>query len=330
MSGLVKSTVLGAVLLTGTALAAQAQSVSASPPAGGAAASPARTKIGLVNMAKVLKRYEKGNQVVQQLQDLRNGYVAQVNKKRAEIADAQKQMEKLTLPAEKEKLEAYIPQLTREIQDIDKKAQKELGTLSNDTLVQVYKEIKSVIVNLVVNALDSMEEGGTLAISLGMRDGMAELVFQDTGCGMTGEVLENIFEPFYTRSRTGKGTGLEWLASVIRTLALSADESQVATGSEDETVRIWNTRTGTLLSCLRGHENTITSLAFAPDGQRVASGSKDATLRIWAVSAGRLLACCRGHLGAVLSVAFAPDGQRVASGSWDGTVRIWDSSTGRE
>jgi two-component system NtrC family sensor kinase len=70
------------------------------------------------------------------------------------------------------------------------------------------QEIKSVIVNLVVNALDSMEEGGTLAIHLGMRDGMAELVFEDTGCGMTSEVLDNIFEPFYTRSRTGKGTGL--------------------------------------------------------------------------------------------------------------------------
>jgi len=69
-------------------------------------------------------------------------------------------------------------------------------------------EIKSVIVNLVVNALDSMDDGGTLSITLGLRDGMAELVFQDTGCGMTGEMLENIFEPFYTRSRTGKGTGL--------------------------------------------------------------------------------------------------------------------------
>ena len=37
---------------------------------------------------------------------------------------------------------------------------------------------------------------------------MAELRFTDTGCGMTPEVLENIFEPFFTRSRTGKGTGL--------------------------------------------------------------------------------------------------------------------------
>jgi signal transduction histidine kinase len=37
---------------------------------------------------------------------------------------------------------------------------------------------------------------------------MVELRFTDTGCGMTAEVLENIFEPFFTRSRTGKGTGL--------------------------------------------------------------------------------------------------------------------------
>jgi two-component system NtrC family sensor kinase len=70
------------------------------------------------------------------------------------------------------------------------------------------QEIKSVVLNLVVNALDSMDEGGTLTITQRNKDGMAELVFQDTGCGMTPEVLENIFEPFFTRSRTGKGTGL--------------------------------------------------------------------------------------------------------------------------
>jgi signal transduction histidine kinase len=70
------------------------------------------------------------------------------------------------------------------------------------------EEIKSVVLNLVVNALDSMDEGGRLTIRLSQRADMAELQFTDTGCGMTAEVLENIFEPFYTRSRTGKGTGL--------------------------------------------------------------------------------------------------------------------------
>jgi signal transduction histidine kinase len=70
------------------------------------------------------------------------------------------------------------------------------------------QEIKSVILNLVVNALDSMDDGGTLTITLCERGRMAEIEFTDTGCGMSAEVLENIFEPFFTRSRTGKGTGL--------------------------------------------------------------------------------------------------------------------------
>jgi two-component system NtrC family sensor kinase len=69
-------------------------------------------------------------------------------------------------------------------------------------------DVKSVVLNLIVNALESMEDGGTLAITLRPQGEFAEIVFRDTGCGMTAEVLENIFEPFYTRRRTGNGTGL--------------------------------------------------------------------------------------------------------------------------
>ncbi len=70
------------------------------------------------------------------------------------------------------------------------------------------EEIKSVVLNLVVNALESMGEGGHLVIRLAQQGDRAELRFTDNGCGMTQDVLENIFEPFFTRSRTGKGTGL--------------------------------------------------------------------------------------------------------------------------
>ncbi|MFM8274107.1 MAG: ATP-binding protein [Gemmata sp.] len=70
------------------------------------------------------------------------------------------------------------------------------------------QDLKSVILNLVVNALDSMEDGGQLDIRLGTTPEYAEMTFTDSGCGMAPEVLQNIFEPFYTKSRTGKGTGL--------------------------------------------------------------------------------------------------------------------------
>jgi signal transduction histidine kinase len=70
------------------------------------------------------------------------------------------------------------------------------------------QEIKQVVLNLAVNALDSMDPGGTLRVEARYRDGMAELVFDDDGCGMSPGVLENIFEPFFTRKRGGKGTGL--------------------------------------------------------------------------------------------------------------------------
>jgi two-component system, NtrC family, sensor kinase len=70
------------------------------------------------------------------------------------------------------------------------------------------EDIKSVVLNLVVNALESMDEGGVLTITLKGVGPAAEMMFTDTGCGMSPDVVENIFEPFYTRSRTGKGTGL--------------------------------------------------------------------------------------------------------------------------
>jgi signal transduction histidine kinase len=70
------------------------------------------------------------------------------------------------------------------------------------------QEIKQVFLNLVVNALENMDEGGTLFITHQLQGGVIEIVFRDTGCGMTPDVLENIFEPFFTKSRTGKGTGL--------------------------------------------------------------------------------------------------------------------------
>jgi len=70
------------------------------------------------------------------------------------------------------------------------------------------QEIKQVVLNLIVNALESMVASGMLKIDVRYNQGMAEMVFTDNGCGMTPDLLENIFEPFFTKRRDGKGTGL--------------------------------------------------------------------------------------------------------------------------
>ncbi len=70
------------------------------------------------------------------------------------------------------------------------------------------QEIKQVVLNLLTNALDSIDEAGTVHIRLDRRAAFAEFAVSDNGCGMTPEVLEHVFEPFFTRRRTGQGTGL--------------------------------------------------------------------------------------------------------------------------
>jgi len=73
-------------------------------------------------------------------------------------------------------------------------------------------EIKQVVLNLLTNALDSLDDRGDdegcVKIALRRREAMAELTVTDNGGGIAPEVLENVFEPFFTRRKAGQGTGL--------------------------------------------------------------------------------------------------------------------------
>jgi signal transduction histidine kinase len=70
------------------------------------------------------------------------------------------------------------------------------------------QEIKQVVLNLITNGLDSVEPGGTVTISVVQRGAEAQIVVEDNGCGMTEDVVQHLFEPFFTRRRGGQGTGL--------------------------------------------------------------------------------------------------------------------------
>ncbi len=69
-------------------------------------------------------------------------------------------------------------------------------------------EFKQVVLNLLTNALDASQDGGIVHVSLTANQDTFTLSVVDAGCGMTEEVLEHLFEPFFTRRRDGRGTGL--------------------------------------------------------------------------------------------------------------------------
>jgi WD40 repeat protein len=121
---------------------------------------------------------------------------------------------------------------------------------------------------------------------------------------------------------------LEGHRNPVTSVAFSSDGSRIVSGSDGNTVRIWDAMSGVTLHTLKGHTGLVTSVAFSSDGLRIVSGSWDHTVRIWDAASGVTLHTLKGHTGSVLSVAFSFDGLRIASGSWDCTVRIWDAGTG--
>jgi WD40 repeat protein len=109
----------------------------------------------------------------------------------------------------------------------------------------------------------------------------------------------------------------------------SFDTYYIASGSDDHTVRIWDTKTAECLHVLSDHEGIVWSVAFSPDNQLIASGGSDSLVRVFSVSTGRSVKVLHGHTGWVRSVSFANDSSTLASGSEDGTIKLWNIETGK-
>ncbi|HYF65678.1 MAG TPA: helix-turn-helix domain-containing protein [Herpetosiphonaceae bacterium] len=125
-----------------------------------------------------------------------------------------------------------------------------------------------------------------------------------------------------TRDLGGADRGL------IRTIAFSPGGRLIASGSEDQTIRVYDVESGRCVRRLDGHRGWVWSVAFSPDGRRLASGCDDQSVRIWDVASGRCERTLLGHSNSIWSVAFGPAGDLLASGCDDQSVRIWDVASG--
>ena len=126
-----------------------------------------------------------------------------------------------------------------------------------------------------------------------------------TGLSQITEENASQIEPFLTLSGHD--------APVI-VVEYSPDGSLIASGSEDATVRLWDSSDGSLVHELNGHTEIVNDLSFSPDGTILASASNDGSVRFWDVDDGNLIRTIDPLIDRVYNVEFSPDGNLIAIG----------------
>ena len=111
-------------------------------------------------------------------------------------------------------------------------------------------------------------------------------------------------------------------------VVISSFDGKQLIGSSNNSIIIWDWRTGHEIMTLEGHTAHVMSLAYLPEEELLASGSYDNTIRLWNLKTGESLKVLLGHTKPIETLMFLPEKELLASGSKDGTIILWDFKTG--
>jgi len=113
----------------------------------------------------------------------------------------------------------------------------------------------------------------------------------------------------------------------VRAVAYSPDISKIATGGKDENaIKIWDGRTGELLSTLR-QDDPVWSLAWTSDQKKLIAAIENGLIRIFDTVTWEQIAILQDHKSAVVAISLFHNDRLLASGSWDDTARLWNLDT---
>lgn len=123
---------------------------------------------------------------------------------RPQTDEADSELEEIEIESVVQAALEFVDNLAKlqRVRVVTDKLNKPLFVRGNETLLQ------HVFINLFLNAIDAMPDGGSLVVSANRRGREIAVTVSDTGCGIPAEEVNRIFDPFYTRSRYKKGTGL--------------------------------------------------------------------------------------------------------------------------
>lgn len=129
----------------------------------------------------------------------------------------------------------HVPSLADEVLDLEEESAKGRGVrivreLPSDGCVAIgdREKLKQVIINLVVNALEAMKQGGTLTVRVRPDGERVAMTIEDTGPGIAPELLASVFDPFFTTKEAGTGLGL----SIVRKIVVDQHGGDVEIESE--------------------------------------------------------------------------------------------------